>query len=249
TTQEEMLTLSSDGIETLSVDTYNGKIILVADQAATGFSVKIEKKASARDEIEAQQCMEDILIVSHVDGSVQKLRWEWRDKEKARHNGWQAAVSFKVVLPPCMCTQCNTYNGKVELSGLIGDSKVVTYNGSIKMCDHKGDIHAETYNGNIDTSSLSSEIKMHSYNGDITSSLKPVSFLNGMIVTYNGRIKLDIDGEPSTRVLAKLSNGRIRASNEKIKVELHEKRKYSGIIGSGEGELNLETYNGNIDLD
>lgn len=244
----EDLVMPVEGISELDVNTYNGYIHLTGDPMATEFRVDIEKKAYGMDKQEAQQCLENILIITDLEGDTQKLYWKWRNKDEARDRNWRGAVSFTIVMPANMETDCETYNGRVEITGVVGKSKITTYNGSIKMKDHEGDIDLETYNGQIDSSSLSSNFKVESYNGNVTTNLLGAATLDGKVTTYNGQINLNIDGQPSTRISAKLHNGRINPKNGFLKDELKKNRQYKGVIGSGEGKVYLESYNGSINI-
>lgn len=245
-TDQAALTLPASGIDTMEVTTYNGEISFLADSETTDISVKITIKAGGSDEAEANHRLDEIEIVEIREGAKQKLGWKWKSPGEAKRNNWQAKVSFEISLPPSLRTVAETYNGEVALTGMQSDARLKAYNGSLKALDHLGALAMETYNGSIKVKARTSNIKMESYNGTIKADLQG-DMLEGSAKTYNGSIRLNIGGKPSTRFVCRTHNGSIHTGGE-LNLLSRSKHRLEASLGAGEGTLSLETYNGSITL-
>ncbi|MBU0755899.1 MAG: hypothetical protein KJ645_12215 [Planctomycetes bacterium] len=244
--EETTKLLPASNIESFDVSTYNGSIVVQAASGVDEINVKIKMKAGGKNSLDADRCMEALIIFDEVEGTTQKLGWKWRDPDEARRNHWQSQVSFEIRLPPSLKIMAETYNGDVSLSGMESEAKLKAYNGSLKAGRHLGDLIMETYNGTIRASACAPKIFMESYNGSIKADLEG-DLLDGSIKTYNGSISLAIIDRPSTRFICRTCNGGIDAGQE-MSIAKRGKHFLEAVMGEGRDTVDIESYNGSISV-
>ena len=178
-------------------------------------------------------------------------------------------VSYDVRLPHKTGLDLQTSNGKITITQTQKDINAKTSNGRIEITNcSTAALRAHTSNGSIDIRQTPAQsLDLHTSNGsikceDITGSLT-ASTSNGSvniryasdapnpanirITTSNGGIDLTPPANYSAKVDAKPSNGKIR-TNMPITVQGEIGKTLNGIIGSGEGQLYLQTSNSSINI-
>ena len=121
-----------------------------------------------------------------------------------------------------------TSNGRVEVNGMEGDGEVRNTNGSIKLTNVRGAFQASTSNGSI---ALEGELE----HGTVC-----------RLESSNGSVIVKLVGQPSLRIDARTSNGRVRSELQASKVTSEDKNHLVATIGEGEGELFIRTTNGSV---
>lgn len=121
-----------------------------------------------------------------------------------------------------------TSNGRVEVNGMEGDGEVRTSNGSVKLMNVSGAFHASTTNGSI---ALEGELA-HGTACRLESS--------------NGSVSVKLAGEPSLRIDARTTIGRVRSELQTSHVTSQGKNHLEATVGGGEGELFVRTTNGSV---
>ena len=124
--------------------------------------------------------------------------------------------------------EIRTSNGRVEVNGMEGDAEVRTTNGSIKLINVRGAFQASTSNGSI---ALEGELE----HGTVC-----------RLESSNGSVIVKLVGQPSLRIDARTSNGRVRSELQASKVTSEDKNHLVATIGEGEGELFIRTTNGSV---
>src|SRR6185295_18542377 len=119
--------------------------------------------------------------------------------------------------------------GDVAAKGLTGSVQVYSVNGSIRF-------------------STSSSGEAETVNGSITASLgrteSPMSFS-----TVNGRIRLSLPRDASAELQASTMNGRITSDFPLHGGGRQNQNHMQGTIGAGGARLELETLNGDIEIE
>lgn len=243
--EEEDLSLTTEGIESFYVATHNGYITIRAVPGAEEIAVHAMKKAGGSDDLDAAACLKEIRICTKVVGGEQHLGWEWNsEKEK----NWGSVVSFEVRLPARISTSASTHNGPVTLEDLSAKAELSSHNGEVQVAGHEGDLHASTHNSRIYVEARSSKINLSTHNGAIRARLSEVTELDGFLTSHNGDIHLTLDGEPSVRIDCGTHNGSIDMEKE-IRVTRIERNRFMGTLGDGTSKLRIETHNGSIVID
>ncbi len=143
-----------------------------------------------------------------------------------------------------------THNGKVTAEKISGTAKLKTHNGGIACKEVAGNTQLQTHNGSVICEEVSGDIELRTHNGSANASYSTAAppICNVSIVTYNGNISLTAPPNFSAKVDASTYNGSINNDLPIAVTEEATKRKLTGTIGTGEGELYLETHNGSINI-
>jgi hypothetical protein len=124
--------------------------------------------------------------------------------------------------------RCTTSNGAITILDTEGLAELRTSNGTIKVRNHYGELDAESSNGTIDADVI---LPRHG---------------QCELKTSNGAITLSIPDETSAMIEASTSNGRVEIRGLDVDVIRMEKKGFNGKMGRGEGDIGIETSNGNI---
>jgi hypothetical protein len=139
-------------------------------------------------------------------------------------------VRFIVEVPAGVRFAGRTVNGGIDAVGLGAEVEATTVNGGIHI-ETSGQAHCETVNGGV-----------HATLGAATWK-GPLDFK-----TVNGGITVELPKGAGATVSAKTVNGGIETDFPLTVKGQFGRRSVNGTIGSGGGELNLETVNGSIQL-
>lgn len=169
--------------------------------------------------------------------------------------------------------QLETVNGEIISSNNQGRLQLQTVNGSIKDVGSAGRLTLESVNGEIDTKSAADEVSLtvvngegsmelsgtkrlefSSVNGEIEATLKNSKAPKISASSVSGSTKLKLDADISARFdLAASAGGSIDNKLTADKAERTSKygpgRKLNFTTGSGEGEVEISTVSGDIELE
>jgi DUF4097 and DUF4098 domain-containing protein YvlB len=139
-------------------------------------------------------------------------------------------VNLVITVPNQAILQLDTYNGIVKIANITSQVNCTTHNGEITTTQVCGTVNLRTYNGNVkviypESVSPSFGISIVTRNGDITFTSPPDFSATVEALVHNGEIHVDLP------------------INVREKVN---KKKLNGKIGTGEGKLSVEAYNGSI---
>ncbi len=216
--------------------------------AQDGLAVKIEKPSP--------------LVNKYVNVSLDAIVTKKTSLKLSTHNG---AVKVSDITGDLIA---DTHNGSIELKDLAGSIKATTHNGKVSAENIDGPAKLETHNGEITCSQVSGNIDLTSHNGCITctrisgnaeieshngnielgfseSAHKP---LDVSVITHNGNIDFTAPPDYSAQVDVSTYHGSIDTDLPITVTGKLSKGKLTGTIGTGEGKLYLETYNGSIDI-
>jgi tRNA threonylcarbamoyladenosine modification (KEOPS) complex Pcc1 subunit len=160
------------------------------------------------------------------------------------------SVSLDVTVPKSTNPELITHNGPIEIRNIIGKIDAITHNGQVVAEEVSGTTKMETHNGSITCNDLAGNANLKTHNGQVHVHYSPAAatLCEISLFTQNGGIEFVAPTNFSAAIQASTHNGSIK-TNLPIKVigELS-KSKIQGTIGSGEGKLHLETYNGSITI-
>jgi len=158
------------------------------------------------------------------------------------------SVSLDVNVPNQTDLDLVTHNGSVEISDIKGRLDAVTHNGKVATERISGTIALRTHNGSVTCMEISGGTQLKSHNGSIKAFYTDTapSVCDISIVTYNGGIELETPPDFSGRIDASTHNGSINTDLPITVTGKISRSKLTGTIGTGEGQLHLETHNGSI---
>ena len=140
-------------------------------------------------------------------------------------------IRYTVKVPRETRLRLTNVNGDIDVDGASGAFILKTTNGGVEARFIGGEGEVKTVNGAIDFSlerlPEKGEISLHTVNGDIDASLPSDISAAVDASVMNGGVDVDI---PATRRL------------------LVKRGHFKGVFGGGEGEISLETTNGNISI-
>jgi hypothetical protein len=144
--------------------------------------------------------------------------------------GRQYTVDYHIIVPEHLVTE------------------VILDNGDINAWNLQNWLSVDAMNGNVYLSNLSGSVSVDLSSGSISSSMALP--LHGQIILFtdNGDIDLDIPSSTSATFAALVTNGLISTSNLEFFSVIQTPHSLNGSLGNGEGMIDLETINGNINV-
>jgi len=248
---------------TFAARTHNG-YITIAGADVTDCNLTATIIARAVTEENAQKLAEEVKVKLISSGNKLTAKIE----KPASVPGKYVSVSLDVTVPNQTNTELTTHNGALKIKNLTGQLNGTTHNGKVtaekisgtaKLKTHNGGIvckevtgntQLQTHNGSVICEEVSGDIKLRTHNGSAkafySTAAPPVC--NVSIVTHNGGVSLTAPPNFSAKVEASTHNGSIDTDLPITVTGKVTKRKLTGTIGTGQGELYLETHNGSINI-
>jgi hypothetical protein len=183
--------------------------------------------------------------------------------------GWLSVLGparFTITAPPATALDVESFSAPIAVRRITGGGAVRTTNGEIRLDGAGGRLAATTTNGGIEAMGFGGAATLRTVNGGIDVDAGRGSFdlqtTNGGVrldaeldaggrhraETTNGGIEVRLRGEPSLRIVARTTNGGITVS-PRLAVAERSPRAVTATAGKGEGELDLRTTNGGIEID
>ncbi len=160
-------------------------------------------------------------------------------------------------------TNAATTNGNVHVEDVAGALDAKTVNGNVRAFRIEGQAEGRTVNGNVHAEDVAGPALGHTQNGNVelTRVAGPASgsATNGNVHatltrwepgyearfhTLNGNAILVVPESTSARVSASARNGRVQCDLP-FHASAQTRTSLEGLIGSGEGQIDLRTTNGN----
>ena len=178
--------------------------------------------------------------------------------------GRSPGAEITVTTPAATSVDLTTSNGSIELRGIEGSGPVKTSNGRILLENVKGRHDMRTSNGRVEVNGMEGDGEVRNTNGSIkltnVRGAFQASTTNGSIAlrgelargtacrleSSNGSVYVKLAGEPSLRIDARTSNGRVRSELPASNVTSQERNHLVATIGVGDGELFIRTSNGSV---
>lgn len=226
-----------------AAQTNNGSItIRGADVAQCSLTVTIVGRAGTEEE--AQELAEQTKVTLEPSGDKLIVKI---DQPTLRTNQ-SVGVSLDATVPNKTDMELVTHNGAVEITDITGQVSATTHNGKVAAGNVSGTTVLETHNGAIDCTQISGNAQLKTHNGGVQVSYSQTapSDCDASVVTYNGGIEFVAPPGFSGKVEASTHNGSVHTDLPVTVVGEISKSRIEGTIGTGQGELHLETHNGSI---
>lgn len=228
---------------TFEAQTHNGSITINgADVAECNMTATIVARA-ATDE-EAQELAEKVKVTLVPSGN----RLITRIDKPTQLINKSVSVSLDVEVPNQTDLELITHNGSVVLADITGKINATTHNGKVTTENVTGTAVLKTHNGSVTCNEISGDSQLSSHNGSVKAfySGSASSVCDISMTTHNGSIELATPPGYSAQVKASTNNGSINTDLPITVTGKVSKSKLTGTIGTGEGQLQLETHNGSI---
>ncbi len=214
----------ASGINDVRLNGINGNITVVGVSGEQTVAVGGFRRVRSSSLADAQEQLERLDVVVTTVGDAILIRTEQPQETQGR----TFEVQYELTVPRRLEAEIDNINGNIGVSTLDDDVDVQNTNGNVTLRDIVGNATATVVNGNVDaevTMPLGGEIDLRSTNGNLS---------------------LDIPQSTSATLLATLANGSITTSGLSIDDAQTTPTSLSGVLGAGDGEIELLTTNGNI---
>lgn len=208
----------------LTVNGINGGIVVTGSSRTDSVFITGFRRVTADTQEEAEERLDDIdvRVESGAAGvTVTTL-------QPSTPTGVNYIVEYEISVPEGFEARINNANGGVVVSGLEGAVSVDNANGGIELDDMAGDVFVDLGNGGV--------------------VCEAVLALNGNIVINvgNGSINLSIPTSTSAEFSATVGNGSVSVTNLTLDPVTATTRSVVGVLGDGEGDIQLTLGNGEI---
>jgi DUF4097 and DUF4098 domain-containing protein YvlB len=226
-------------------ETHNGSITISgADVADCNLTARITARAT--NEQNARELAEETKITLETSGDKLIARIE-KPTSMIRKS---VSVDLEIRVPNRTNTELNTHNGDIRITNITGEVDGTTHNGKVIAEQVAGDIKLRTHNGSIICEKISGDVKLQTHNGDVRTSYSESAppVCNVSIVTHNGGVHFNAPPNFSAEADVSTHNGSVHTDLPIAVIGKISKTKLIGKIGTGQGELNLQTHNGSIKI-
>jgi DUF4097 and DUF4098 domain-containing protein YvlB len=226
-------TFSVGATPKIVVSNDNGQIDVV-----TGNEVTVNVRATIRrpDDVEYSVVQEGDTV--RVEARVSS-GWGWGFGTDA------PGADITVTLPADTNVDLRTSNGGIDVVDIQNAGKLQTSNGRISLENVKGEFEANTSNGAIDFRNVKGEFDASTSNGAIGFSGEMTAGGMNQLTTSNGSVEVTLLGEPSVKLDAATSIGKIICKLPIAATESGANR-LVGVVGGGDAVLVIKTSNGSI---
>lgn len=144
--------------------------------------------------------------------------------------GRQYVVNYNITVPSDLAVDVKQVNGHVTVANIANSLVVDVQNGNVYLSDIFGDATVGVENGSVD--------------GTVT--LPPGGEIR--LTTVNGDLDLRIPVSTSAELSALAGFGSITWGNLDLRNAVQTNRSLTGTLGAGTGLIDLDTWNGTIDV-
>jgi hypothetical protein len=189
---------------------------------------RVVVEAIRRVKSDSRQDAERHLAYLQVLAQTQAQEVEIRTVQPSQSHGRSYIVDYDIRVPDHLVPSVINGNGSIRLEGFQADVAVQNGNGDVKLVDVTGSSWVSVGNGEISTWTYLPE------GGQIVHAIG------------NGTIFLSVQPQVSASFGAKVGNGTISVTGLDLQQVISSPRQLHGILGSGDGLIDLTTGNGEI---
>ncbi len=148
--------------------------------------------------------------------------------------------------------KCETISGDIKAMNIVGDASLSAVSSDIYIQNLKGDLSASTVNGDIIMLDIENadRITGETVNGDIfySGQVYPTGFYE--LKNHSGDTAMKLPAGAEFEISGNIFSGDVSISEEfNNELEFQKvNRKFSGILGEGGADIEITTFNGDIDI-
>ncbi len=211
-------------LEYVELSGINGSIEIIGDEDITEVEIWGEMRVESESKSDAAAHLDDV----DVEVTTAENLLYIRTVQPNETHGRNYVVDYHLLVPESWESKIISINGDIQLESLRNTILAGLTNGDVALLDVRAETHVEVVNGKIA--------------GDVT--IPPSGYLTMHIV--NGEIIVDIPKETSANFAASVTNGEIKITNLEIHNLQTTLKTAQGILGDGDGDIQLGTVNGPI---
>ena len=208
----------------IRLEAINGNVEIIGQRDATSVKASGEQSVGSHSRADAERRLDNLFVeVEDLGDEIVIRTVQPRDTQ-----GRNYTVNYTITLPVDLDVVTELINGNVTVDNIDASVSVINVNGNVHLRDVTGSATVLLTNGNID-----SEVFLP---------------IDGIVelTTTNGNITLEIPQSTSASLNARVTNGAISLSNLDLSDAESTNRSLTGMLGEGDGSIDLRTVNGNI---
>jgi len=208
------------------IEGVNGSISIIGEPACSMVKIWGERIVKSDNYEDARAHLKSLKV--QISDKIDKISVETEQPTVTYGRNYQ--VIYNIIIPDNWDVEIENVNGEVAIDSLNGDICVELVNGNVILREILGNIDLGVTNGQV--------------YGKVTLPIEGFCRINAV----NGQIQLSIPKTTSAEFDAKVTNGTINVSNLMLKNMVSSRKSVSGILGSGQGLIHVETVNGMISV-
>ena len=210
----------------IDLSSINGDVKIVGSDNTNDVIVAGKKVVKSDSQMDAETYLKNLKVSLAESGNTLYVSSE----QPTENHGRSVAINYAIQVPKGWATVVELTNGSCLSDSLEGDIVTKLTNGNIVL----GDVYANAY--------------LRVTNGQISGNVNLPSdgVLNAQ--TTNGVISFSVPKTTSAQLTAKVTNGTVNVSGLSLDNMWGNQREIHGTIGLGNGRIELQTTNGNINV-
>jgi DUF4097 and DUF4098 domain-containing protein YvlB len=237
-------TIAVGGQSSLEITSVNGSIDVTGVPGADTVEIRGEKIVKSDDSQEdALAALADLKISTEEKDDKVVVTSNQPDDDDHDYN-----VEYIVTVSADWKIDLKQVNGSISISSVDEEVSAETTNGSVLVDECKGSIVGSTTNGELVFIDVDGSIEGKTTNGSIEAIMTLAAEGRCLLDTSNGNVTLDIPAATSADLSASVQNGRIEHTGLTFSDLEESETSLVGMLGEGNGEIDLETTNGSIEI-
>ena len=171
------------------------------------------------------------LVDLQVEVRARPQEFEIKTVQPSQSHGRTYIVDYEITVPAHLLSAVTQGNGSIRLEGVHADVEVANGNGQVSLVDVVGSSWVSVGNGEISSWTHLPD------GGQIVHSIG------------NGTIFLSVQPQVSATFIAQVGNGTINLSGLDLQQLVSTPRSLHGVLGLGEGVIDLSSGNGQIQVE
>jgi hypothetical protein len=230
------------GFNTVEVDGINGNIEVTAVAQLDTIIIQGDRIVKSESIDDAEEHLPLLQVI--IDQSSQTLKIRTEQPNPA--NGRNYQVDYEIQIPADWFQDLAQTNGNILSSGGQGPIAIHSTNGNIVVDNCQTDVEAALTNGNITITNVTGSVYAYLTNGNIISQIELPIGGECEHISTNGNIQLSIPVSTSAEFSAQTANGSVNISNLQLQNPQITQKSVTGILGNGQGRIDLQSTNGII---
>ena len=210
----------------VNIEAINGKVMVTGHRDVDVVVVTAHLIIGSDSQADADNHIEDLEI--QVTDSAEEILFQTVQPKNT--DGRKYHVEYDIIVPHSLEVMATQDNGKIEILDIENSVDVSNTNGDVLLSNIAGGVMAVVDNGSIE--------------GNVFLPVGKTIDLS----TNNGNLELNIPTTTSAEFSTTVVNGHISVTDLDFTDIVNTKQRIDGVIGDGEGTIELSTTNGNIEL-
>ena len=210
----------------VNLEAISGEVVVTGNSDADTVTVTARIIVGSDSLEDAKLNLDDVEIL--VTDSVNEILIQ--TVQPGNLKGRKYTVEYDIIVPSSLEVMATQDNGKIEILDIENSVDVSNTNGDVLLSNIAGGVMAVVDNGSIA--------------GTVFLPVGQTIDLS----TNNGNLELNISTSTSAKFSASVVNGQISVTDLDFTDVVNTKQRRDGVIGDGEGTIELSTTNGNIEL-